>query len=156
MASGEADSSLRSRYAEARKSAVLTVKKSEVQSIPGINCISNTIKTTKCSGGPSRRLRGKEYNITMQYNSRSIKVQNDALLSNDDDNLGRWREHFKDLPNPVTLTLSHTQKKIWRRKVLSLQPKSSELSKPLRLERQQAAMKSDLKCSKPRIEEFFG
>jgi len=35
--------------------------------------------------------------------AKSIKDQNGVLLGNAKDILGRWREYFKDLFNPVTI-----------------------------------------------------
>jgi len=44
-----------------------------------------------------------------EHCARSIKEQNAVLLSNDGANLGRWREYFKDLVNPVNITPPNTQ-----------------------------------------------
>jgi len=55
----------------------------------------------------------------------SVKDQNVVLLSNEEDVLGRWREYFKDVSNPTTLTPSNTQEVRLARKGPSLQLRSS-------------------------------
>jgi len=41
--------------------------------------------------------------------ARSIKDQSSVLVSNEEDTLGRWRNYFKDLLNPVTIAPSYIQ-----------------------------------------------
>ena len=86
-----------------------------------------------------RRLRDER-----SHTARSIKQQNGVPLSYEDV-LGRWREYFKVLSNPVAVKPSDTQEVRFGRKVSSLQQKSSLLSKYRKL---QNAMKSNLKCLK--------
>ena len=74
-----------------------------------------TGKPTKCSDKPSRISAAKI----------SVKDQNVVLLSNEEDVLGRWREYFKDVSNPTTLTPSNTQEVRLARKGPSLQLRSS-------------------------------
>ena len=86
-----------------------------------------------------RRLRDER-----SHTARSIKQQNGVPLSYEDV-LGRWREYFKVLSNPVAVKPSDTQEVRFGRKVSSLQQKSSLLSKYRKL---QNAMKCNLKCLK--------
>jgi len=65
-----------------------------------------------------------------------------------EDMLGRWRECFKHFLNLVTLAPSYTHEVHGE----ILQLSSPSLSKYWRL---RVAMKSDLKCPKPWIDEFF-
>jgi len=44
----------------------------------------------------ARRLQGKQVNL-----AKSIKDKNGVLISNDEDNLGRWGENFKYDLKPV-------------------------------------------------------
>ena len=44
----------------------------------------------------------------VSYYAKSIKDQNGVLLGNAKDILGRWREYFKALLNPVTIAPPNT------------------------------------------------
>ena len=71
--------------------------------ISDINWIPINGKQTKCSG--------KRYGVLaakVSYYAKSIKDQNGVLLGNAKDILGRWREYFKDLLNPVTIAPPNT------------------------------------------------
>jgi len=52
------------------------------------------------------------------------KDQNGVLLSNEKDILNRWREYYKDLLNPVTITPPDAPEVHLRRKSPPLEPKS--------------------------------
>ena len=112
------------------KSAVLMMKKSKMQSWENFSHKqdSNYWQADKCS-----------------------KHQNAVLLGNGKNILGRRRDYFKDLSNLATITPPKTHE-VRGRNIPSLQPKSPMLSKHWRL---QDVMKSDLKCSKPCIDEKF-
>ena len=100
-------SSLHSRYVEARKSANLVVENSEMHSWNnfGRKMDSNYWKATKMFKQTIRLLRWKRF-----HSDRSIKEENGVLLRNEKDILDSWREYFKDLLNPVTITpAEHTR-----------------------------------------------
>jgi len=86
---------------------------------------------------------------------RSIGDQNRVLLSNGQDILGWWRECFKDLLNPVTITTLDTHE-------VHLGEENSIAAAEVFLaaETLKAAgcdeTKFHLKCSNTRMEEFFG
>jgi len=64
-----------------------------------------------CSGKPSGVFAPK-YLILI-----SISDQNGVLLSNEEDILGRWKEYFENLLNPVTITPPGSRTSyIWGRK----------------------------------------
>ena len=138
---------------KARKSAALTVKKTKMQSCQNFGHEqdpTNYLQANKVFWQTVRRLRGK-----WSHTARSIKDQNGVLLRNEKDILGTWRENIKHLSNPVTITPQNTYDLYLGEEIPSLQPKSLSLSKHWRVGRMQAVMKSDVKCSKPWIEEFF-
>jgi len=82
-----------------------------------------------------RGLRGKR-----SHAARSIKNQNGLLCNNDKDILDRWREYFED---PITFTTSDKEEvHLGEENTIT----AAEVS--LAVKTLQAAMKSDLKCSK--------
>ena len=81
------------------------------------------------------------------------KRKNGVLLSNERDIFDRWKEYFKDLSNPVIITLPDTHEVHLRKKNNTIT--AAEVLKYWRLGRLQAVMKSDLKVSKHWIKEFF-
>ena len=89
---------------KARKSAALTVKKTKIQSWQNFwhEQDSNYLQANKVFCKTVRRLRGR-----WTHTTRSIKDQNRVLLRNEN-SFGRWREKFKYLLNPVTITPQNT------------------------------------------------
>jgi len=72
--------------------------------ISDMKWITITGKQAKCSGKTVWRLCGRR-----SHPSKSIKHRNGVLVSNEKDILGRWREYFRNLLNPVTITPPNTR-----------------------------------------------
>ena len=105
--SNKVGSSLHSRYAVARKVAAATLQKFKMQSWEhsGMNRIPITgSQQSILANYPVPPWAGKKWNI-----ARSFKDQNVVSLRYKEDTFCRWREYFKDLSNPVTVTTSDTQ-----------------------------------------------
>jgi exonuclease III len=95
------DSASRLRYTEARKAAAAAVKAAKEKSWEefGERLESNFLLANKVFWQTICRLRGKK-----SLSVRGIKSKDGELLSNEEDILQRWREHFEDLLNPVSGT----------------------------------------------------
>jgi len=78
-----------------------------------------------------------------------IEDQYSVILSNEENILGRWREYFKGLLNPITITPSDTQEAHLGYENIIIATKVFLAVTTLRLGMLQVAMKSDLKCPKP-------
>ena len=100
-------SDLQSRYAEARKAATSTVKKSKENSWEefGRRLDSNYFSANKVFWQTIRRLRGKRSSVTY-----SIKDSDGNILTDENEILSRWREYFEDLLNPVKASTRDTHK----------------------------------------------
>jgi len=100
----KADSSLHSRYAEARKSAALTVKKSEIQCWENFvyNLDSNHWQASTVFWHTIRRLRGKRPHLAVLLDPLTAKMVSYSATKNTSFADG-------DLLNPVTITPSDTQ-----------------------------------------------
>jgi len=138
---------LHSLYAEDWKFVPPVMKKSKMQSWNnlGINCLQLLASKQSVLANHPASQRQKS-NIV-----RSIKDQNNVFLSNE----GTFWQMGSLLQR--SSETSHLPRRTYRRcicgrKILSLQLKSSQLSKHWRLERLQVVMKCDLKWSKPWIE----
>jgi hypothetical protein len=90
---------MRALYSEARKTAASAVKaaKAKCWEMFGMKLESNYGTANKVFWQTIRRLRGKKSSAIQR-----VKSKEGELLTNEDDVLQRWREHFNDLLNPVT------------------------------------------------------
>ena len=100
-------SDLQSRYTEARKAATSAVKKSKEKSWEefGRRLDSNYFSANKVFWLTIRRLRGQRSSITY-----SIKDSDGNILTDENEILSRWREHFEDLLNPVKASTRDTSR----------------------------------------------
>ena len=143
-----AASSLRARYAETRKSVALVVNKFRMQCSKyfGLTLDSNYWPANKVFWQTIQGPHGKRSHI-----ARSIKDQNGVLPSNKKDNLG-WLVLFHGSSKKCHChTTGHTRCTFGGGKCHHCSWSVSSCPKHWGLGRLQAAMKSDLKFSKPWI-----
>ena len=96
---------LQSQNCKARKVVALAVKISKERSwkLFGRRSDSNELSANNIFWQTIRRLRAKNLNTTT-----SIKDSTGTILRNEKEIFSRWREHYEDLLNPVTSTITET------------------------------------------------